>query len=175
MHLLTIDSVLVVRKNIPSTSSSSQEAPQPENASGARGSGHDSGRNLDEPTRLSAYIVDGDDAPLIPLVNVTSPRILTAYSLSHPQSKSTNLISDHVRDVPGLGIQRALADMPAFPRETVQPTRAAQNKVGNVVHLNPPEPSTRFIHLSSTSKPDAPDIGADTIWEKLKAEWSYQP
>ena len=64
MHLLTIGSVLVVRKNIPSTSSISQQVGQHEKAESARRTGEDSGRNLDETIRLSAYIVDGDCALL---------------------------------------------------------------------------------------------------------------
>ena len=64
MHLLTIGSVLVARKNIPSTSSTSQQVGQHEKAESVRRTGEDSGRNLDEPIRLSAYIVDGDYALL---------------------------------------------------------------------------------------------------------------
>lgn len=160
MHLLTIDSVPLPRKNFPSTSSSSQQVPQHEKASGARRTGHDSGRDLDEPIRLSAYIADVNFAPL-PLVNMISLRILTAYSLSrHPQSNSVNLISDHIRDVPGPGIQHAPTDMPANPSETAQQTQAAQNKVEEVVHLDPPEPEgVNTIHPSSVGKPDGPDAG----------------
>ena len=77
MHLLTIDSILVARKNIPSTSSTSQQVRQHEKDSGARRTEHDSDRKLAEPIRLSAYIVDGDDAPLIPSVNMVLLRILT--------------------------------------------------------------------------------------------------
>ena len=64
MHLLTIGSVLVTRKNIPSTSRTSQQVRRHEKAESARCTGEDSGRNLDETIRLSAYIVDGDYALL---------------------------------------------------------------------------------------------------------------
>ena len=95
MHSLTIGSILVTRKNIPSTSSTSQQVGQHEKAESARCTGEDSGRNLDETIRLSAYIVDGDYA-LITSVNMISLRILTTCSLSsYPQANSVNLISDH--------------------------------------------------------------------------------
>ena len=43
--------------------------PQHEKEPGAPRTGHDSGRDLDEPIRLSAYIADVNFAPL-PLVNM---------------------------------------------------------------------------------------------------------
>ena len=59
--------------------------------------------------------------------------------------------------------------MPAFPPETVQQAQAAQNKVKEVVHLDPPEPEgAGLIHQSSAGKPDASDVGADALWENTR-------
>jgi hypothetical protein len=78
-HTFTqIDSFPVPRKNLSSTSNSPQQVLQHDKAS-TRRTGHDTGRNLDVPIRLSAYIADVDYVPP-PSVNLLSLLILTGYS-----------------------------------------------------------------------------------------------
>lgn len=72
VHLLTIDYFPVPQKN--STSNTSRQVFHHDKAS-ARLTGHDAGRKLDGPIRLSAYIADVDYAPP-PSVNMTLLRVI---------------------------------------------------------------------------------------------------